>query len=307
MTDNQLLIIGEALIDVVHRLDGTVDRVPGGSPANVAITLGRLGNEPELLTWIGTDEAGQRIVEWLRASGVKVVPQSQGADHTSSATAVLGADGGAKYIFDIEWNFPADYSPQGVGHVHLGSIGAVLEPAADAIYEFLLKARAAGATISYDPNARPAIMEVPEVTAAKFERLVAISDVVKVSDEDLEWSSPGEDYLSVAKRWAASGPSLVVVTRGGSGALAVHGQNIHEIDGVKVEVVDTVGAGDTFMGALIDGLLGAGALGAGKHGELVNLDRDALEAVLSRCAKAAAVTVSRPGADPPTKAELDGK
>ncbi|GAA2235304.1 carbohydrate kinase [Rarobacter faecitabidus] len=306
MSNDGLLIIGEALIDVVHRLDGSVDEVPGGSPANVAITLGRLGRTPHLLTWVGDDAAGQRIAQWLRASGVVVEPSSFGSDHTSTATAVLGEDGGARYIFDIDWNIPADVDLSGIGHVHVGSIGAVLEPAAGPLYDLLSALKVAGATISYDPNARPAIMEAPEITARKFARLVAISDVVKVSDEDLEWVAPGESYEDVARRWAASGPGLVIVTRGGSGALAFTEEANFEVDGVSVEVVDTVGAGDTFMGALIDGLLSAGALGYGHQGAVKTIDHEALVAVLNRCARAAAVTVSRPGADPPTLAELDG-
>lgn len=306
MSKSDVLVIGEALIDVVHRRDGAIDEVPGGSPANVAITLGRLGRAPELLTWIGQDDAGRRIVDWLKASGVQVAEGSTGADHTSSATAVIAEDGSASYVFDIDWNIPDQIDTAGVGHVHIGSISAVLEPAADRLYQFLVTLKNSGVTISYDPNSRPAIMEAPAITAKKFERLVAIADVVKVSDEDLEWVAPGQDYETVAQRWAASGPSLVVVTRGGSGALGFHGELRHEIDGVTVDVVDTVGAGDTFMGALIDGLLEVGAFGLSKQGAVSTLDHEALVAVLNRCARAAAVTVSRPGADPPTKTELDG-
>lgn len=299
-------VIGEALIDAVHRLDGTVDEVPGGSLANVAITLGRLGRDPELLTWIGADEAGRRITEWLEASDVRVVPGSAGAARTSSATAILGEDGGAQYVFDILWDIPEEPALTDVGHVHLGSIAAVLEPAADKVHALVERLRAAGATVSYDPNARPAIMEAPALTLAKVERLVALSDVVKVSDEDLEWLVPDEPYEAVAARWAAGGPALVVVTRGGGGAVAFHGENRFEVESVKVEVVDTVGAGDTFMGALIDGLLSLQALGKDSRGAMQTIDVAALTAVLNRCARAAAVTVSRPGADPPTKAELDG-
>ncbi len=302
---SEVLVIGEALIDAVHRLDGTVEEVPGGSPANVAITLGRLGDEPELLTWVGPDDAGSRIKKWLAASEVTVVTGSEGADHTSSATAVLGDDGGAQYIFDIDWNIPDHLELEGIGHVHIGSISAVLEPAAERVYDIVATLRAAGATVSYDPNARPAIMEAPETTRGKFDRLVTLSDVVKVSDEDLQWVAPGEDYEEVAAQWATSGPELVVVTRGGEGALVFHGTNRFEISGVSVDVVDTVGAGDTFMGALIDGLLSVGALGADARENLRTIDHDALVAVLNRCARAAAVTVSRPGADPPTAVELD--
>jgi len=301
-----LLVVGEALIDVVHRLDGTVDKVPGGSPANVAITLGRLGRTPHLLAWLGDDEEGARVTGWLGASGVSLVAGSDGADHTSTATAILGEDGGAQYVFDIAWDIPRDLTVDGLEHLHLGSIGAVLAPATEAVRDLVLRARAAGATISYDPNTRPAIMGDPVVTLTQVQHLVELSDVVKVSDEDLEWLFPGEDPESMAARWATQGPSLVVMTRGGDGAVAFHSGERLEVDGVRVTVVDTVGAGDTFMGALIDGLTTVGALGAGRSEEKQTVDLDALAAVLERCARAAAVTVSRPGADPPTAAELDG-
>lgn len=311
MTENEnpatgdLLIIGEALIDVVHRLDGSIEEVPGGSPANVAITLGRLGRPSELLTWIGQDDAGLRVKEWLATSDVSLISGSDGADRTTTATAILSEDGSAQYVFDISWEVEENLKFEDAGHVHLGSIGAVLDSASETVVDLVARLRE-HATVSYDPNARPQIMGDPAATLTKMEALIALSDVVKVSDEDIEWLVPDTDIEEVARGWAKLGPALVIVTRGGDGAVAFHGENRIEISGVSVKVVDTVGAGDTFMGALIDGLLSAGALGTDRRDGLHTLDQDALIHVLNRCARAAAVTVSRPGADPPTAVELDG-
>lgn len=305
MSAGQLLIVGESLIDVVHRVDGTVDASPGGSPANVALTLGRLGHRPQFMTWVGPDAAGAEVLAWLAGSSVDVVPGSDGAQRTSSATATLAADGGAQYVFDIDWQLPELPGETQVEHVHLGSIGAVIEPGFGDVVALIERLRPV-ATVSYDPNIRPDVMEAVDVTRAKVERLVALSDVVKVSDEDLEWLEPGTPPEDLARRWAESGPSLVVMTRGGAGAIAFHPGGRALVEGVLVDVVDTVGAGDTFMGALIDGLLSAGCLGQGARDALATIDDAVLDAVLRRCARAAAVTVSRAGANPPTLAELDG-
>ncbi|MGO1317692.1 MAG: PfkB family carbohydrate kinase, partial [Cellulomonadaceae bacterium] len=220
-TSTPLLVVGEALIDVVHRLDGSVDSCPGGSPANVAITLARLGQRPDFLTWIGSDAAGAEVASWLASSGVRLVSGSAGSARTSSAHAALAADGSAQYEFDILWDPPAVADLESVEHLHLGSIGAVLEPGFASIVDMVTQVGST-ATVSYDPNARPAVMEAVDVTRAKVEQLVALSDVVKVSDEDLTWLEPEQEPETVARRWASTGPALVVMTRGGQGALAFH-------------------------------------------------------------------------------------
>ena len=128
----QVLVVGEALIDVVHRQDGTVDEHPGGSPANVAITLGRLGRPVELLAWLGEDAYGSMIRRWLGASGVALAPGSTGAAQTSIATAQLDEKGAASYDFEIEWRMPADVDvPQSTVAIHSGSIAATLAPGGD--------------------------------------------------------------------------------------------------------------------------------------------------------------------------------
>jgi fructokinase len=297
------LVVGEALIDVVQRADGTTDAHPGGSPANVAITLGRLGRGVGLLTWIGDDAYGMRIRSWLGASGVELVAGSDGALATSVATAKLAADGSATYDFDLVWDLPAATEPTDALVVHTGSIAAVLTPGESGV-RAVLEAHRRTATLTYDPNLRPSLMGTPDDVRRQVEDLVASTDVVKVSDEDLAWLYPGTDPARVATRWLASGPALVVVTLGGEGAFAVAASGTAEVRAPRVQVVDTVGAGDSFMGALVDGLWAAGLLGADNRPALRAIGSEVLASVLERCAQVAAITVSRAGANPPRADEL---
>ncbi|WP_081784835.1 carbohydrate kinase [Cellulomonas sp. KRMCY2] len=305
--ERRALVIGEALIDVVRRADGSVAEHPGGSPANVALGLCRLGRGVDLLTWFGQDTHGRALTDHLEASGVTIVPGSATAERTSVATADIDADGVASYVFDLSWHVPERWASPPVAPivVHTGSIAAVLEPGGPDVAR-ILAAHRDSATITYDPNLRPSLMPPAEVTRPVIEGLVALSDVVKVSDEDLAWLEPGSDPLHVARRWTTTGPAVVIVTMGGNGATAVTADG-KQIDVVapKVTVADTVGAGDSFMGGLIDGLWSADLLG-GDRRQALRAGSDATwRTVLERCARIAAITVSRAGANPPTRAELD--
>ena len=307
-SDRRALVIGEALIDVVRSGGETLGRHPGGSPMNVAIGLARLGRGVDLLSWFGADEDGAAITAHLAASGVDVVPGSDSAEHTSVATANLDETGAASYEFDLSWQVPGAWASPEVAPlvVHTGSIGAVLEPGGADVAR-ILAAHRPTATITYDPNMRPSLMAPPAQTRPLVEHLVSASDVVKVSDEDLEWLEPGSDPIDVARRWVVLGPAAVIVTRGGEGAVAVTSSGVTlEIATPRVTVADTVGAGDSFMGGLIDGLWSAGLLGAERRAQLHAADAEAWARVLTRCARIAAITVSRPGANPPTSAELEG-
>lgn len=303
-----LVILGEALVDVVPdagQPTGSRD-LPGGSPANVAVTLGRLGHEPTLVTALADDARGAMVRAWLEASDVRVQAEPPATGRTSSATVVLGADGGAAYDFDLSWSISqglADAVAPIADVLHTGSIATVLDPGAGTVEAALTAARGR-ALISFDPNARPAI--TPDVAAVRerVERLVALSDVVKVSEEDLEWYYPDADATEVARRWADAGPVLVVVTLGGEGAILVRDGVTAQIDGVPVTVADTIGAGDTFMGALLDALVRLRVHGPDARSVLSALTAEQLAEAASWAARAAAVTVSRPGADPPRRAEL---
>lgn len=304
-TARSALVIGEALIDVVHRADGSVDEHPGGSPANVALTLGRLDRTVQLLTWIGEDAYGQMIRNWLSGSQVELDPISTGAPQTSIATATLDETGAATYEFEIEWLLPqAAQVPADAIVVHSGSIAATLAPGADSVLGLLSDARAT-ASITYDPNIRPSLMGAPEQARERIEKLVALADVVKVSDEDLEWLYPKRTPDDSARAWHEATNAMIVFTRGGSGASAWTSNGLINAEAPRVAVVDTVGAGDSFMGALIDGLWQAELLGADKREALRAIDPAVTTRVLEQCVQVAAITVSRAGANPPRRAELN--
>ena len=217
-----VLVMGEALVDVVTRGDD-VDEHVGGSPANVAFGLGRLGHDVALATWIGADRRGKRIARACRRADVELVPGSDKAPRTSVANAEIDAEGHATYNFDLTWVLPTLPHISEVDHVHTGSIAAILEPGGTQVVG-ALKATHGEATISYDPNARPTLMGDPHVARNRVEEIVVLSDVVKVSDQDVEWFYPDRAIDDVVQDWLALGPSLVVVTRGSEGAtFAVRG------------------------------------------------------------------------------------
>lgn len=298
------LVVGEALVDVVVRPGEETQAFPGGSPANVAIGLARLGHDAELLTWIGPDEHGDIVRKHLAASGVAIAPGSHDAASTSVALARIGEDGSAQYEFDLTIDYPDHVIDDDVLTVHIGSIGAVLDPGHEKILGLLRSVRDR-ATVSYDPNLRPSIMGSPEAVRDRVLALIALSDLVKVSDEDLGWLEPGRDAHEIIREWAQLGPAITVVTRGGEGALAVTSAGAeYDLPPQHVDVADTVGAGDSFMGGLISGLWNAGLLGAANRERLAAISSEELDALLNRCARIAAITVSRPGANPPTAAEL---
>ncbi|MGW6965762.1 carbohydrate kinase family protein [Streptomyces zaomyceticus] len=295
------LVIGECVADIVRAPAGSVaaDRVhPGGSPANVAYGLGRLGRDVTLLTQLADDPAGRLIQARLRGAGVRVELGGMPV-RTPSAVVGLDASGKASYTFDIAWTLtggvPADLVPD---HVHIGSIAAVTAPGATAVLAVTERFRDR-ATVSYDPNIRPALMGEHGEAVARVERCVALADLVKASDEDLAWLHPDEDPRTIAARWLALGPAVVLVTLGAGGSLAFTRHDTVSAGAPRVAVFDTVGAGDSFMSAVLDTLAGRdrAALGA--------LAADDLAGLLATAGAAAAVTVSRAGAQPPDRAELD--
>jgi fructokinase len=298
-----VLVVGEALVDVVQRADGTVTEHPGGSPMNVAIGLSRLGRRTVLLTRLGTDERGSSVLRHLEASGVRLAEGSVLPGATATALARLAPDGSATYEFDLRWELGAATLPVDPVAVHTGSIAAVTEPGGPAVRRLLEQARQASTT-SYDPNCRPDLMGDPAVVRPQVEALVALCDVVKLSDEDAAWLAPDRSVEELATRWLALGPSVVVLTRGGAGVTAWCGAGRVDVPAPRVQVVDTVGAGDSAMAALLDGLWTHGLLGAPARAALAAIGTDVLGDVVRHAVRVAALTVSRPGADPPTRAEL---
>ncbi|QPL05694.1 MULTISPECIES: PfkB family carbohydrate kinase [Actinomyces] len=306
------LVIGEALIDVVIHPGEEPQEIPGGSPANVALGLSRLGREAELTCWIAADARGAAVRTHLEASGVRLAPGSDGAARTSTAQATIGADRAATYVFDLDWNPPFPQTSDGAAPVlvHTGSIAAILQPGADTVRR-ALEAHRETATVCYDPNARPQLMGEPASARATVESLIALSDLVKCSDEDVAWfygvdaSSDGA-LETVLRGWLDLGAALVVVTRGKRGALALAASGVRlEVPAdPSVVVADTVGAGDSFMGGLEDGLWCEDLVGAERREALRSIDAATLERVVRHAAAIADITVSRAGANPPTRAEL---
>jgi len=300
-----VLVVGEALVDIVRMPDGSGGEHPGGSPANVALGLARLKRSVDLLTRVGADVRGEAIRAHLEASGVNLLDGSMTQERTSTAAATVDDAGVATYDFDIDWRVEATPDLAGYTALHTGSIAAVLPPGGEDVLE-LVRAARDRLTITYDPNARPRLMQPPALTRPVMESYVRLSDVVKVSDEDVAWLAPGDDPMDLARAWLAMGPAVVVVTFGGRGAAAVCAAGEVEVTAPPIVVVDTVGAGDSFMGGLIDHLAGAGLLGAHARQRLRAIPADGVAAMLEHAVRIAAITCSRAGANPPTKAELAG-
>ncbi|MGW5778690.1 carbohydrate kinase family protein [Streptomyces sp. NPDC003863] len=292
------LVIGECVADIVRGADGTERIHPGGSPANVAYGLARLGRDVTLLTQLADDPTGRLIADHLKDAGVRV--EVGGAPvRTPSAVVGLDAHGGASYTFDIAWTLETvELLVERPAHVHIGSIAAVTAPGAATVLAEVERLRDR-ATVSYDPNVRPALMGDHTEAVARVERCVALSDVVKASDEDLDWLYPGAEPHEVAARWRALGPAVVLITRGAAGSILFTGRETITAEAPPVTVVDTVGAGDSFMSAVLD------VLGRRGRETLAGLGAHDLVRMLCRATAAAAVTVSRAGAQPPDRAELD--
>ncbi|BBZ30253.1 fructokinase [Mycolicibacterium madagascariense] len=297
------LVIGEALIDIVEREGRVQGEHVGGSPLNVAVGLGRLDRDVDFLTHIADDERGRRIVDYVQASGVRLAPGSISAQRTPTAAASIDDTGAATYTFDIDWQLSGtpEVAPPLIAHT--GSIAGFLDPGCLATAA-LIDAYRLGATISFDPNVRPALIDDRERAIARIDRLVEKADVVKASDEDLRWIDPVRSPEQVATAWQSLGPSIVAVTMGGDGAFAVCAAGLVRVEARHVEVVDTVGAGDSFMAGLVDALWSLNLLGADKRRDLAGIDVDTVADVLRAATLASAITVARAGADLPDRAAL---
>ena len=300
------VVIGEALVDLVGQPGSrTLTASPGGSPANVALGLARLDQPVTLLTCLGKDPFGEIILAHLTSSGVRVEPGLNPEVQTSLAVVSL-EDGSATYDFRIEWDIGGlEPLPTETRCLHTGSLATALAPGSAKVIDLVAAERRRGrVSISYDPNVRPALLGTPAHARPGVERLVGLSDVVKVSDEDLRWLYPGRPDEDVAREWLSIGPALVIVTRGAHGLhAATQTLSVHRPTR-QIELVDTVGAGDSFTAGLLDGLLRADLLGGDRREALTAIEESTLVEVLEAATSAAALTCSRPGADPPTRAEL---
>lgn len=307
MDSTDIAVVGEALIDIVQQ-DGSETIFPGGSPANVAVALSRLGKKTTLMTQWGEDRLGVMLEEWLTKAGVRLRVIGVPRTGTASARVAVAPDRSATYDFDLSWVLQEQASldwAERASIVHTGSIATVLEPGATVVESMIARARKA-ALVSFDPNARPSVTPNVGAVLPRVERFVELSDVVKVSQEDLSWYYPGRDPVEAVRAWTQwqKGPAVAVVTLGEEGSAVVRRGETIRVPGKQVEVADTIGAGDSFMGGLLDGLLDLGVGGEDGRSRLVELGSDELFRVLSWATELAAVTVSRPGADPPHRDEL---
>lgn len=298
------LVIGEALVDVVKQSDDSLVEYAGGSAANVAVALARLERPVMFATAFADDRYGQILRAHLDAAKVLYAGDPASVGHTSSAIATIAEDGSASYVFDIDWRL----NPLSLGEadpvvVHTSSLAAVLSPGCDDVAAALSQF-GASAVISYDVNARPSITGTGPDVVAGVERIAGLADIVKASDEDLTALYPHVSHAEAARLLLRLGPVVVVVTRGGEGALWVTADDSGEIESAPVIVADTIGAGDTFGAAFLDELWTRGLVGPGGRDALQGLTSADWTAICTYAARVAAITVSRPGANPPYKHEL---
>jgi fructokinase len=309
---SHVLVVGESITDIVLR-NGVDVAHPGGSPLNVSFGTSRLGLRTTFLTRVGDDPEGIALESHLRNSGVRVVPGLLPGVRTATAQATLDDSGSARYLFDIDWQLPKirlDEPPihgDGAAVVHFGSIGAFLEPGASEVERLVANAHSQS-LITYDPNIRPQLIGSRSAARKRVEHHLSISDVVKASDEDIQWLYPGMNPRTIAGTWLELGPSVVVVTRGSEGSFAVGRDGVNaELPSRNVTLVDTIGAGDSFMAGLIYGLV-ALALERETTTPRVPVSTNAdLEKLIELATVCGAITVSRPGAMPPTLAELQAE
>ena len=290
-------VCGEVLIDILP-----TGPVVGGGPANTAKALARLGHDVHFIDGISSDAYGQSARAELLRDGVNLDLALASDKPTCTATVSLDAQGVASYEFLIDgtatFDFHSSWLPDPYRFqpqvLHIGTLVTVIEPGASALYDWAMQV-AEFAPIVFDPNIRPSVQPDRDLYEAAVEKWAALSAVIKVSDDDLAWLFPNQSIDDVANRWISDGVFLVVVTRGANGLVGFTADGRVEVPGVKVDVVDTVGAGDTVGAIVVEAML--------SHG-LVELRGDILQEVLARAAGAAAITCSRQGAQPPYKHEL---
>lgn len=306
-----ILSCGEALIDMLPREStaGEACFAPyaGGAVFNTAIALGRLGAPSAFFSGVSTDMLGEILADTLTASRVDTRFLARSGRPTTVAFVKL-VNGQATYAFYDEGTAGRELTvaqlpdlPAEVEALFLGGISLVNDPAAST-YEALQAREAATRVTMIDPNIRPGFIAGKEDTyRARIERMIARADIVKLSDEDLHWLMGAGDLTALARSIVAKGPKVVFITEGAAGARAVTATQDRFVAATPVTVADTVGAGDTFNAGVLAALHDAGVLS--KAG-VAALSDAVLDAALSLGTRAAAVTVSRPGANPPWRHEL---
>ena len=304
------LLCGEALMDMLPRTLAEGGEaylpVPGGAMYNTAIALGRLGEETGLFAGVSTDMFGQQLIDHLEESGVNTDYCVRSTNPTTLAFVKL-TDGIAKYSFVDENSAarmlsvdPIPALPETVHAFHFGAISLIQEPCGS-VFEALARRVHESAVISLDPNIRPGFVVDESTYRERLRRMIAMSDIIKVSEEDLEWLEPGGRFEQVARSWIEGGASMVTLTKGAVGTRCITPTVDISVPVTPVEVVDTVGAGDTFNAGFLASLRGSGVL---TKMHLKALDREQLRAAMEYGSKVAAFTVGQAGANPPWRQDL---
>ena len=299
---DQVWVAGEVLIDLIPN-GGDRKPIVGGGPANTAKALAKLGVDTQFIDGISYDQYGQMAMDELITAGVKLDYVKYSDKPTCLAIVSISDSGSASYEFVIENTATFDFTSEWLPNpqtdrpslLHVGTLATVIEPGSSVLVEWA-QSVARVAPVVFDPNIRPAVISDREQYLAQVERWVAISSAVKVSDDDLKWLYPSLEIVQVVNNFLTKGPSLIVVTYGDKGLTGYRKNERVSVDAVKTAVVDTVGAGDTVGAILVEAIVKDG---------LDSLTGSRLETMLKRAAKAAAITVSRVGANPPTSEELE--
>jgi len=294
-------VCGEALIDKITS-GGQLREIPGGGPANTAHALARLDVASEFIGGLSSDAYGQMMREQFTAAGVGLRFTPTHELPTCTANVTIAADGGASYQFIIDGTATFAYdekvlpsiNQEEVDAIYFGTLAAIVEPGASVLFNWMKRA-VGKVPIIFDPNIRPTVLGDRERYQGAVARFLQIADIVKASTEDIAWLYPEMHEFEVAKSWLAQGVKLVVITRGEKGLVGITTEHVIEVPGIEVDVVDTVGAGDTVGAILAEGIL--------THGLERALAAE-LSHILHRAVQASAITCSRQGAQPPYKKEL---
>lgn len=291
------LVVGEALVDVVQRPGAEPEPHAGGSPFNVAVGLARLDVPTRLAAQLADDPYGDLLRDRLYKSGVVLEALEPTPARTSSAMATPGADGSATYEFDLTWDPAALPDPGSFEVIHVGSLGTSLEPGAALVTHLVAMSDVLGVPVSFDPNVRLTVEPDHAVWRRTFASIAPHAAIVKMSDEDAAVLFPGEEPDVLAQKLTVDG-ALVAITLGGAGAVIANSQAVARIDAPIIKVIDTIGAGDSFMAAVL-------SWSAARSWPTADaLDLTELTDLGTYAVEAAAITCSRPGADPPRTAEL---
>jgi len=311
-----ILVIGEALIDLIESREtvGQFQAVVGGANANVALALARRGTSHQFLARISSDRFGGIIKARLESNHVGLDHIVNTNEPTTLAVVSVDASGKPTYNFYIngtaDWGWTAaelptieDIKTLGATTIHFGCLTMAMEPG-NHVIEAWAKAAKSQVTISHDINIRAALGFDRQIERTRVERVNAFSDIIKASDEDIEWLydlAPETDLTAVIRSWIGDSDKIVLLTRGSQGTRIYRGDKHWDVPARKITVVDTVGAGDTFCANLLGQLQDNGYLGGNN---LVALSDDHLTEYVRVAGVAASITCERAGCEPPTAAEV---